>query len=103
MNGSSIVSHAGSAGSFGWRNCKSSWLIITADAVPAKGRAECVPAILLIFLDSLRKIGFVVLDTAETVEYRRFSVILDSEGNKVALVEPLDSPYERMFGNAKMF
>jgi len=53
---------------------------MTADVVPAKGRAGCVPATLLMFLDSLRKIGFVVLDTVETVEYRRSPLFLILKG-----------------------
>lgn len=51
----------------------------------------------------LRGEGVTVLDTIETFDYGKFAHILDEEGNKIELWEPVDTVYERMVGNARTF
>lgn len=46
----------------------------------------------------LKKDGVTVLDEIETFEYGKFVHILDEEGNKIELWEPVDSEYEKIIG-----
>lgn len=46
----------------------------------------------------LKKDGVTVLDEIETFEYGKFVHILDEEGNKIELWEPIDSEYEKIIG-----
>jgi predicted enzyme related to lactoylglutathione lyase len=43
-------------------------------------------------LDALRKEGVTVVGNVETYEYGKFGWILDPEGNKIELWEPIDEP-----------
>ena len=45
----------------------------------------------------LKRAGVVVLDTIETYEYGKFVHIMDPEGNKIELWEPIDSPFTESF------
>lgn len=49
-----------------------------------------------VLVEALRKEGVVILDEIETVEYGKFVHILDVEGNKVELWEPMDSEYDKI-------
>ncbi len=46
----------------------------------------------------LRKEGVTVLDTIEAVDYGKFVHILDIEGNKIELWEPVDAVYGKFTG-----
>lgn len=52
---------------------------------------------LVALLDTLRDEGVQVLDTIETYEYGKFAHILDLEGNKVELWEPVDSVFTELY------
>ena len=41
-------------------------------------------------VEELKKEGVTIVDTIETYDYGKFIHILDSEGNKVQLWEPID-------------
>lgn len=41
-------------------------------------------------VEELKKDGVTIVDTIETVDYGKFVHILDAEGNKVQLWEPID-------------
>ncbi len=45
----------------------------------------------------LKQNGVTVLDTIESYEYGKFVHILDIEGNKIELWEPVDSEFTRMY------
>jgi predicted enzyme related to lactoylglutathione lyase len=42
-------------------------------------------------VDKLRENGVVILDSIETFDYGKFVHIMDPEGNKIELWEPIDS------------
>ncbi|WP_372649098.1 VOC family protein [Draconibacterium sp.] len=48
---------------------------------------------------NLKKSGVTILDTIETFEYGKFVHIMDSEGNKIELWEPIDSELTKLGGN----
>ena len=56
-----------------------------------------------LLIKTLRGEGVTVLDTIETFDYGKFAHILDEEGNKIELWEPVDTVYKRMVGNARTF
>ena len=47
-------------------------------------------------IDQLRKDSVTIVDKIETVEYGKFVHILDMEGNKVELWEPVDDAYHKI-------
>ncbi len=49
-------------------------------------------------LEALKSEGVVVLDDIETFEYGKFAHILDLDGQKIELWEPLDEEYEKILG-----
>lgn len=49
-----------------------------------------------LLVDELLKEGVTVVDKIETYEYGKFVHILDCEGNKIELWEPVDSEYEKI-------
>ena len=53
---------------------------------------------LLALVDQLKADKVVVLDTIESVEYGKFVHILDLEGNKIELWEPVDTGYSKTGG-----
>lgn len=48
-------------------------------------------------LQELKKDGVTILDTIETYEYGKFLHIIDPEGNKIELWQPLDTPFTQSF------
>lgn len=48
-------------------------------------------------VEELKKNGVQVLDTIETFDYGKFVHILDPEGNKIELWEPVDSEFTRSY------
>jgi predicted enzyme related to lactoylglutathione lyase len=50
------------------------------------------------FVRNLKKTGVTILDEIETFEYGKFVHILDLEGNKIELWEPVDSVLTKMGG-----
>jgi predicted enzyme related to lactoylglutathione lyase len=51
----------------------------------------------------LEKEGVVALDSIASYAYGKFVHIMDVEGNKIELWEPVDEVYEKNIGNARMF
>lgn len=49
-------------------------------------------------VEQLIKEGVTITDKIETVEYGKFVHILDVEGNKIELWEPIDSEYDKIVG-----
>ena len=49
-------------------------------------------------IDLLKKEGVTILDEIDVCEYGKFIHILDLEGNKIELWEPLDNEYDKMIG-----
>jgi predicted enzyme related to lactoylglutathione lyase len=49
-------------------------------------------------VDKLRNNGVTILDSIETYEYGKFVHIMDNEGNKIELWEPIDSVFTQMGG-----
>ena len=47
-------------------------------------------------VEELRNSGVTITDEIETYEYGKFVHILDIEGNKIELWEPIDSEYEKV-------
>jgi predicted enzyme related to lactoylglutathione lyase len=47
-------------------------------------------------LVKLRQNGVTILDEVETYEYGKFVHIMDAEGNKIELWEPIDSAFTEM-------
>ena len=47
-------------------------------------------------LKKLRANGVTILDSVETVDYGKFVHIMDADGNKIELWEPVDSVYTKM-------
>jgi predicted enzyme related to lactoylglutathione lyase len=45
-----------------------------------------------VLIEQLKSEGVTILDNMETYDYGKFVHILDAEGNKVELWEPIDSP-----------
>ena len=50
------------------------------------------------FVKKLRENGVVITDTIETYDYGKFVHIMDAEGNKIELWEPVDSVFTAMGG-----
>ncbi len=48
-------------------------------------------------LEQLKKDGVTICDTIETYEYGKFLHIMDPEGNKIELWEPVDTPFTQQF------
>lgn len=48
-------------------------------------------------VDSLKKSGVQVVDSIETFDYGKFVHIMDPEGNKIELWEPVDSDFTRNY------
>lgn len=49
-------------------------------------------------VDKLRKNGVTIVDSIETFDYGKFVHIMDAEGNKIELWEPIDSVFTAMGG-----
>ena len=49
------------------------------------------------YLEKLKSKGVQVLDKIETFEYGKFVHILDPEGNKIELWEPIDKSFDDMY------
>ena len=49
-------------------------------------------------VNKLKENGVTILDTIETFEYGKFVHIMDDEGNKIELWEPIDSVFTQMGG-----
>jgi predicted enzyme related to lactoylglutathione lyase len=47
-------------------------------------------------VDELRKEGVTIVDNIETYDYGKFVHILDIEGNKIELWEPIDTTYDEV-------
>ena len=47
-------------------------------------------------VEELRNSGVTITDEIETYEYGKFVHILDIEGNKIELWEPIDNEYEKV-------
>ena len=50
-------------------------------------------------LKKLKQNGVTILDTILTVDYGKFVHIIDSDGNKIELWEPVDSVLTKLGGN----
>ena len=50
-------------------------------------------------VDKLKNSGVTILDKIESYEYGKFVHIMDPEGNKIELWEPIDSVFTKMGGN----
>ncbi|MDG2449625.1 MAG: VOC family protein [Saprospiraceae bacterium] len=50
-------------------------------------------------VEKLTKNGVSIVDTIETYDYGKFIHIMDAEGNKIELWEPVDSVFTKMGGN----
>jgi predicted enzyme related to lactoylglutathione lyase len=50
-------------------------------------------------VEKLRKNGVIILDEIEEYEYGKFVHIMDPEGNKIELWEPVDSVFTQMGGD----
>ena len=48
-------------------------------------------------VEQLKANGVNVVDTIETFEYGKFVHIIDPEGNKIELWEPIDGPFQKMY------
>ncbi len=48
-------------------------------------------------VEILRKDGVTILDTIETYEYGKFIHIMDLEGNKIELWQPVDTPFTQSY------
>ncbi len=51
------------------------------------------------FVDKLKENGVTIVDSIETYDYGKFVHIMDAEGNKIELWEPIDSVFTEMGGN----
>lgn len=49
-------------------------------------------------IEQLKKDGVVIADSIEAVEYGKFVHIMDLEGNKIELWEPIDDEYDKIVG-----
>lgn len=49
-------------------------------------------------VELLNKEGVVITDEIETFEYGKFVHIMDMEGNKIELWEPIDEEYDKILG-----
>jgi len=49
-------------------------------------------------VDELKKNGVTVVDSIEAYEYGKFVHIMDPEGNKIELWEPVDEEFEKIVG-----
>jgi predicted enzyme related to lactoylglutathione lyase len=49
-------------------------------------------------VEQLKKDGVVITDKIESVEYGKFVHIMDLEGNKIELWEPIDDEYDKIVG-----
>ena len=49
-------------------------------------------------VELLKKEGVVIVDEIETFEYGKFVHIMDMEGNKIELWEPIDEEYDKILG-----
>ena len=49
-------------------------------------------------INKLHSNGVIILDTIETYDYVKFIHIMDDEGNKIELWEPVDSVFTAMGG-----
>ena len=54
-------------------------------------------------VEELKKEGVTVVDEIESYEYGKFIHILDPEGNKIELWEPVDSVFEKMYEGRATF
>jgi predicted enzyme related to lactoylglutathione lyase len=54
-------------------------------------------------LESLRSEGVTIVDKIETYEYGKFVHIMDPEGNKIELWEPVDSLFDKMIGDVRTY
>ncbi len=54
-------------------------------------------------VETLRAEGVTVVDSIETFEYGKFVHIMDPEGNKIELWEPVDSVFDTMIGNVRTY
>jgi predicted enzyme related to lactoylglutathione lyase len=49
-----------------------------------------------VLVNELKKEGVTIVDNIETYEYGKFLHILDNEGNKIELWEPVDTEYNKI-------
>ena len=54
-------------------------------------------------VETLRKEGVTIVDSIETYDYGKFVHIMDHEGNKIELWEPLDSVFDTMIGDVRTY
>ena len=47
-------------------------------------------------VNKLKKNGVIILDSIESFDYGKFVHIMDAEGNKIELWEPIDSVFTNM-------
>jgi len=52
-------------------------------------------------LAGLKKAGITVIDKIEELEYGKFGWIIDPEGNKIELWEPVDGEFSKMYPSEK--
>jgi len=52
-------------------------------------------------LENLKKAGITILDEVQNFDYGRFVHILDIEGNKIELWEPVDAVFDEFYKNAE--
>lgn len=48
-------------------------------------------------VEQLKANGVTIVDTIETYEYGKFVHIMDPEGNKIELWEPVDGPFQQLY------
>ncbi len=48
-------------------------------------------------VEQLREAGITIVDDIETYEYGKFVHIMDPEGNKIELWEPIDEPFTKLY------
>ncbi len=53
---------------------------------------------LVALVEQLKKEGVTIVDEIESFEYGKFVHILDGEGKKIELWEPVDEEYDKMIG-----
>jgi predicted enzyme related to lactoylglutathione lyase len=51
-------------------------------------------------INKLKENGVIILDNIETYDYGKFVHIMDAEGNKIELWEPIDSVFTAMGGES---
>jgi predicted enzyme related to lactoylglutathione lyase len=52
-------------------------------------------------MENEKKAGITVIDKIEELEYGKFGWIIDPEGNKIELWEPVDEEFSKMYPSEK--